>query len=108
MSSAGGIYPKKPEVVSMKGRKASIFTKLVVLGIIVYVAVALTGLQGQIEDARDNRAALEMAVEDMIAENAALELEIERGYDLETIERIARNRYNLVMPGEQVFYGVIN
>jgi len=47
-------------------------------------------------------------VADLIEENEALEYEIEHRYDPETIERIARNRYQFVMPGERVFYGVIN
>jgi len=47
-------------------------------------------------------------VADLIEENEALEHEIEHRYDPETIERIARSKYNLVMPGERVFHGVIN
>ena len=98
----------KPEVISLKGRKASIFTKLVVLGIIVYTSVTLAGLHGQMENAREMQASLEQAVAEIIEENAALEYEIENSDNPEVIERIARNRYNLVMPGERVFYGVIN
>ena len=102
------LFERKPEVISLKGRKASIFTKLVVLGLLVYAAVTLVGLHGQIEGARENLAAMEEAVADMAEENLSLEYEIENRYDPETIERIARNRYNLVMPGERVFYGAIN
>ena len=103
-----GIFLKRSEVIWLKGKGASIFTKLVVLGLIVYACITLIGLHGQIESAREVRDALEEDVVNLIEENESLEYEIEHRYDPETIERIARNRYNLVMPGERVFYGVIN
>ena len=40
--------------------------------------------------------------------NEAYEREIENRYDPETIERIARDRFGLVMPGERTFYAVSN
>ena len=103
-----GFLLMRAGVVWLKGRRASIFTKLVVLGLILYASITLMGMYGQIESARESRDALEEVVADLIEENEALEYEIEHRYDPETIERIARNRYQFVMPGERVFYGVIN
>ena len=95
-------------MIWLKSKKASIFTKLVVLGLVVYASITLIGLHGQVENAREGRDALGEVVADLIEENEALEYEIEHRDDPETIGRIARSRYNLVMPGERVFYGVIH
>jgi len=90
----------------LKRRKASIFTKLAVLLLVGYAAFNLVGLQGQIESAREARAVLEMAVAEQALENAVLENELENRDNPDVIERIARNRLGLVLPGERVFYGV--
>ena len=92
----------------MKSRRASIFTKLVVLGLVVYATITLMNLHGQIEQARSDQAALQRAVVEQALENSIYEYEIERSDDPQMIERIARSRYNLVMPGERTFYGIIN
>lgn len=89
-------------------RKASIFTKLAVLVLVVYAAFNLLSLHGQIELARDARAVLEEAVAEQTLENAVLENEIENRDDPEMIERIARSQFGLIMPGERIFYGVTN
>ena len=92
----------------MRRRRAGIFTKLAVLLLVVYAAFSLMDLHGQIESARADLAALEEAVNEQTLENAVLEHELENRYDPEVIERIARGRHNLVMPGERVFYGATN
>ena len=84
------------------------FTKLVVLGLIVYASITLIGLSGRIEDAKAGQADLQEAISALAQENAAYEHEIDNKDDPETIERIARSKYNLVMPGEKIFYGVSN
>ena len=89
-------------------RRAGIFTKLAVLALILYAAFNLVSLHGQIETARAARDVLEQTVAEQTVLNAVLEHEIENRYDLEMIERIARSKYGLVMPGERVFHGVAN
>ena len=92
----------------MNSRKASIFTKLAVLVLVAYAAFNLVGLHGQIESAREQRTALQEAVVEQELENAVLENELENRDNPETIERIARGRLGLVLPGERTFYGLIN
>ena len=92
----------------MKGKKASVFTKVAVLVLVAYAAFNLVGLHGQIESAREQRTALEAAVAEQALENAVLESELENRDNPETIERIARGRLGLVRPGERTFYGIIN
>lgn len=89
-------------------KKANIFTKLAVLALVVYAAFNLIDLHGQIGSAREAVAVLEEAVAEQALENAVLEIEIETSLAPETIERIARNRLGLVLPGERVFYSVTN
>jgi len=91
-----------------KKRKSNIFTKLVVLGLLIYTSTTLIGLHGQITGAQAARAEMEAAVIELERSIELYEREIENSDDLEIIERIARNRYNLVMPGERVFHGVPN
>ncbi|MCL2842424.1 MAG: septum formation initiator family protein [Oscillospiraceae bacterium] len=86
-------------------RKASIFTKLVVLALVVYASVTLIGLHGQLESTRAAQLELQQSVEEQALENAVLEYEVENRNDPEMIERIARARFGLIMPGERIFYG---
>ena len=89
-------------------RKASIFTKLVVLTLVVYATVTLYGLHGQLESTRAAQLELQQSVEELALENAVLEHEIGNRNDPEMIERIARGRFGLIMPGERTFYGSTN
>jgi len=51
---------------------------------------------------------MERTVEELQQINESYQREIENRYDPETIERIARDRLGLVMPGERTFYAVSN
>jgi len=90
----------------MKTKKASIITKLIVLAFGVYLSITLIGLHGQIESAETRRESLENQITQLAGENEIFYREIENSTDPVTMERIARNRYHLVMPGERVFYGL--
>ena len=92
----------------MRRRKASIFTKLAVLALVVYAAFNLVGLHGQIERASEARTLLEETVAGLALENAVLESELENRYNPEVIERIARGRLGLVLPGERIFHNIAN
>lgn len=90
----------------MRAKKAGTFTKIVILGIIVYAVVTLIRLQSQIKDAQENQVLLETKIEETIHENAAMEYSLKHIDDPETIEDIARDRLGLIMPGEKIFYDV--
>ncbi|MCL2587846.1 MAG: septum formation initiator family protein [Oscillospiraceae bacterium] len=92
----------------MRRKRAGIFTKLAVLLLVGYAAFSLMDLHGQIESARGTLVALEEAVNEQALENAVLTHELENRYNPEIIERIARDRHGLLMPGERTFYGVTN
>jgi len=97
------------EVRSMlRKKKGNIFAKLVVVGLVVYASITLMGLYSQIVSAQAVRTEMERNVAELERINEAYEREIENRYDPETVERIARDRFGLVMPGERTFYAVSN
>lgn len=87
----------------MKLKKASMFTKLVVLALVVYAAVTLVSLRAKIETAEAARDQLQEQINDISVSNAKLEYDIEHSTDPDTIESIAREKLGLTMPGEKVF-----
>lgn len=88
----------------MKLKRSGILTKLVVLGILAYLLVAYARMQTRIGEAEDTRLSLQAEVRTLTVENAALEYEISHCQDPETIEKVAREKLGLVLPGEIVFY----
>ena len=92
----------------MKLKRASIFTKIVVLALIVYATVLLVNTNRRVESAELDRAQLQAQVNRTLQENAELEYEIEHAGDPEIIAGIARSKLGLVMPGERIFYDVSN
>lgn len=88
----------------MKGKRASIFTKLVISALVVYAVVSLVQLQRRIDAAERSRDALEQQVLEMQAENEAIAYKVGHSDDRETLEDIARSKLGLVLPGEIVFY----
>lgn len=92
----------------MKLKKASIFTKIVILALIVYAGVSLSGTKERIAQAQAQKAELEEQVDAALQENAELRYDIEHAGDPETIAEIARTKLGLVMPGEKIFYDVSN
>ena len=89
-------------------KRGNIFTKLVVLGLAVYASITLLTLHGQILNAQETKAQLEQSVTELERSNAIYEREIENRYDPEMIERIARDRLGLIMPGERTFHSITN
>ena len=92
----------------MKLKRSSIIIKIVILAMIVYAAVTLTGIKSNIERAEKDRAALQIRVDAMLQENAELEYDIQHAEDPATIAEIARTKLGLVMPGEKIIYDVGN
>lgn len=96
------------EMNGLKAKKASIFTKVVVIALIAYATVSLISLRSQIQNAEARQESLQQQVDAVSAENAAKEYDIANIDDPETIESIARNKLGLVRPDEIIFYDVNN
>ena len=92
----------------MKLKRASIFTKIVILALIVYATVMLVNTRQQAARADADRAALQAQVDAMLRENAELQYDIEHANDPEIIAGIARSKLGLVKPGEKIFYDISN
>ena len=92
----------------MKLRRASIFTKIAVLALIVYACVSIAGLNAQMSQAEDQKRQLQQQVDDAARTNAELQYQIEHSTDDETIEEVARDKLGLVMPGEKIFVDIGN
>ena len=88
----------------MKLRRSGMFTKLVLLALIVYGMVNLWGMWGRITEARYVQDGLAEQIERLESANAEREYRLENLDDDSVIEQIARDELGLVMPGEIVFY----
>ncbi|NCB50351.1 MAG: septum formation initiator family protein [Clostridia bacterium] len=91
---------------ALKLKKASIFTKIVIIGLTLYAIVSLVGVRGRVAEAESLREELQQQVTEITQQNAELEYQIDHGTDEEIIEEIARNKLGLVLPGEKVFYDI--
>ena len=92
----------------MKLKRAGIFTKIIILILIVYACVSIAGLNSQISQAEEEQQELQRQVDDAARTNAELEYQIEHSSDDETIEQVARDKLGLVMPGEKIFVDIGN
>lgn len=92
----------------MKLKRSSIFTKIVILALIVYAAISLSTTKSRIASAEEDRVVLQAKVDALLQENAELEYDIAHAGDPETIAEIARTKLGLVKPGEKIFYDVSN
>ena len=89
---------------SMKVKKASLLTKIVVLALLIAAATGLLNLRGKIAAAE---ADLQQAQEEVAAQkqvNADLADAVENSDDPDRQTDIARDKLGLVEPGEYVFY----
>lgn len=88
----------------MKHKRASLFTKLVVLALVAYTTVTLINLRSSINEAEVKVTEIENQYQEKSAAVSALQYEIDHRNDPETIESIAREKLGLKRPGERVFY----
>ena len=88
----------------MKLKRSGILTKLLVLGLLAYILVAYARMQIRIGEAEEAKLSLQSEVRTIAVGNAALEYEISHCQDPETIEKVAREKLGLVLPGEIIFY----
>ena len=90
----------------MKLKRTGLITKIVILILAVYAIVSLTNIHGRIDEARQNIAELEAERQSLDAGNAVMRSEIEHCDEQETVIHIAREKFNLVLPGEIVYYDI--
>ena len=90
----------------MKLKRSGILTKLLIIGLLVYLLVAYARTQIRIGEAEEQQRALQAEVRTMSVSNAALEYEIEHSSDLDMVERVARDKLGLVLPGEIIYYDI--
>ena len=81
-------------------KKVSITVTLISLVLIVYFVVSLVGLMSDIGKSKDTYSSLEAKLAALQAENEELQNLIDSD---SYIERIAREKYNYVSPGEEVY-----
>lgn len=90
----------------MKLKRASMFTKLVIAALAIYAVISLVSVRARVDEAEQQRQALQAQVTEMTQENAELQYQIDHGTDDQTIEEIARDKLGLVLPGEKIFYDI--
>jgi len=91
----------------MTFKRAGFLTKLVVLVLLIYMAVALLDLRGKIQSVRAERDDLARQVTSQQLENQKLADAIANKDDPEMMEQVARDR-GYVEEGETLFIDVAN
>ena len=90
----------------MKFKRSGIVVIAIILVLTVFAAVRIMTLRRQAEDAQEKVEALREQYDELTQENAELEYELEHSEDPETIEEIAREKLDLVRPGEKIFIDI--
>ena len=88
--------------------RASLFTKVLILVLLVGIGWQLVRLRDQVEAAEAEKARLETQIQAQQQENDALAADIAEGNTQEKMEEMAREELGLVYPGERVFYDTSN
>ena len=88
----------------MKTKRAGFLTKVVVLALLIAAAVALLNQRELLQQAQADRDALAAQVEAQIQINADLADAVEHSEDPDRQADIAREKFGLVEPGEQIIY----
>ena len=89
---------------TVKFKKASIFTTLVIAVLMVYALISLFVVHRQTRQLQDRAATLQQQVSEMTQANAELQYQIDHSEDDDMIESVAREKLGLVKPGEKIFY----
>ena len=92
----------------MKHRRSGFYivTGLILSTLLIYAVVSLVKMNERIENAEAVRDALAAQAQSLAVGNASLEYEIEHCDDLDMVERVARDKLGLVLPGEIVYYDI--
>lgn len=87
----------------MNVKKAGFSTKLIILILLLAVSLALLSVRSQLQTAQEELNNLEDQVRSQSEINAGLRADIDSSGDDQKIADIAREKLNLVEPGERVF-----
>jgi len=92
----------------MKQRKSGtvIVMGLVMMVLIIYAVISLVRMNERIETAEIAKQALADQAQALAVSNASLEYEIEHSTDLDMVEKVARDKLGLVLPGEIIYYDI--
>ena len=91
----------------MSFKRAGFLTKLVVLGLLTYMALSLISMRGRIQGVQAERDNLVRQVSNQRLENQKLADAIENSDDPEMLEQVARDR-GYVEKNETLFVDVAN
>jgi len=92
----------------MKRHGVTILTLFVLAGLIAYACYTLSDMRAQVNDATRTEQELQEKIEQLQEENYDLQYAIDHQTDPETIIDIAREKLNLVMPDERIYYDAGN
>ena len=92
----------------MKQRRSGIVIVMCLLlaAVMVSVLVSLSRMNARIEAAESTRDALKAQAQSLAVGNAELQYEIEHSTDLDMVEKVAREKLGLVLPGEIIYYDI--
>ena len=92
----------------MKQRRSGIVIVMCLLLAVVMVSVlvSLSRMNARIEAAEHTRDALKAQAQSLAVGNAELQYEIEHSTDLDMVEKVAREKLGLVLPGEIIYYDI--
>ncbi|NBI65814.1 hypothetical protein D1646_03110 [Pseudoflavonifractor sp. 60] len=93
--------------MTMQFKRAGFLTKLVVLVLLIYMAIAVLDLRGKIQSVEAERDILARQVTDQRLENQKLEDAIANSDDPEMLEQVARER-GYVEQHETLFIDIAN
>lgn len=88
------------------GKKNSVFRRILVLAVCVYLLYSLGDLQLQLMNQRKDYAALRQEKNEVSQRIDELERLLETGTEAEIVERAARDRLGFVYADEQVFVDI--
>lgn len=92
----------------MKFKQSSFLSKVVVLMLLVFVAITLLNVRGEVRDAQQQLETYQAAVDEQQQVNAALEENIANSSDPDTVLDVAKDKMGLLEPGEVIFYDTTN
>lgn len=92
----------------MKFKQSGFLSKIVVLMLLVFVAITLLDVRGQIQDAETQLETYRAAVDEQQEVNAALKENIANSDDPETVLDVAKDKMGLLETGEVIFYDTTN
>ena len=92
---------------AMHFKRAGFLTKIVVLALLIYLAITLIGVRGEIDQVRQQKDDLSRQVAVTEMENEELSEAIEHSDDPDMLEQVARDK-GLVKEGEELYIDVAN